>query len=404
MKTPNLDLRSSWVSRLLITAALAAGCGTSTSASPTSLEVEDNSEALSEDELDCERTKRECLIAANCEVDPRAACEEAFRACEEPARAEKRQVHDACRAEREACDETAADDAGRHVCHMAEHKCNAPVEPPDAQCHVDAEECVWTARGGAAPTMPPSDAEEACRDKERACHEMFHMDPEDLPKPPKCEPPPPAACEPVEEPAEPPAPLPVDDDCELTKRECLIAADCDKDLNEACETAFRACEEPARAERDRVRDECRTAREACEAAATNEEGRHSCHIAEHECKLPIEPPEAVCRIDAEKCLWAAKDGVEPPVMTDPPTPHEPSAAEEDCRETERTCREAMKAPKVELPKAPKCGPKPAHCGPGMHGPGMPGAGTGPGPDRGPGAGGPGPEMPKPPVAPEASAP
>jgi hypothetical protein len=369
MKTPNLDPRASWVSRLLFTAALAAGCGTTTTPVPTTLEVEDTSEALSEDELDCERTKRECQIAANCEQDAREACEEAFRACEEPARAEKKKIHDACRAEREACDEKATDDAGRHVCHMAEHKCKASVEPPEAQCHVDAEECVWTARGGAAPTMPPSDAEEACRTKERACREMLKMDPEDLPKPPKCEPPPPPAC--VEEggvAAEPPAPLPVDDGCEKTKRECLIAADCDKDKNEACETAFRACEEPIRAERDAVREKCKADRETCEAAATDETGRHNCHIAEHECKLPIEPPDAVCRIDAEKCLWAAKEAAEPPVMTDPPTPHEPSAAEEACRETERTCREAKKEPKAELPKAPKCGPKPGKCGPKPHEP------------------------------------
>ena len=402
MKTPNLDLRSSWVSRLLFTAALAAGCGTTTSPVSTNLEVEDTSEALSEDELDCERTKRECLIAANCEADPREACEEAFRACEEPARAEKKKVHDACRAEREACDEKATDDAGRHACHMAEHKCNAPVEPPDAQCHVDAEECIWTARGGAAPSMPPSDAEEACREKERACHDMLHTGPDDLPKPPKCEPLPPAACEPeADTPAEPPAPLPVDDDCERTKRECLIAADCDKDKNEACETAFRTCEEPVRAERDKVRDQCRSARETCEAAATDEEGRHSCHIAEHECKLPIEPPEAVCRIDAEKCLWAAKGAAEPPVMTDPPTPHEPSAAEEACRETERTCREAKKEPKEDLPKPPKCGPKPGKCGPKGPGHGEPHApppagGEPPAPPAG--------DHPKPPAPPEPPAP
>jgi hypothetical protein len=302
-----------------------------------------------------------------------------------------------CHVEKEACDAKATDDAGHHACHMAEHKCNASVEPPDAACHVNAEECIWTARGGAAP----SEAEEACRATERACHEMLHMDPEDLPKPPHCPPAPPPACEPEDHDAgaglpSPPTestapPAPANAACELTKRECLIAADCEPVAREACETTFRTCEEPVRAERDRVREMCRTARESCEAAATDEAGRRSCHSAEHACKLPIEPADAVCRIDAEQCLWAAHDAAEPPVMTDPPTPPQPNAAEEACRETERTCREAKREPREELPKPPKCGPKPAKCGP-------KGPGRGPGPD---GPKGPGPGEPKPPVDPMA---
>jgi hypothetical protein len=367
MKNTNKDPRAPWVSRILFAAALAAGCGSQAS-SPSPIEVEDNSEALSAAEIECESTKRECLIAADCEPEAREVCEEAFRACEEPARAEKKRVREACKVERETCEEAAADDeAAKHACHIAEHRCKLPVEPPDAVCRVDAEECRWAARSeggdGTTPT-PDNAAEEACRETERECKDALRVDREELPKPPHCGPNPPA-CEPAEPGTEEaPAPLPISpDECEQTKVACLVAADCEPDARELCETAFRACREPLDAEKKRVHDECRTVREACDDAAADEAGRRACHLAEHECKLPVEPPEAVCRIAAHECVWAAQDAS---------TEDGPSAAEEACRETERACVEEKRVPREDMPKPPHCGPKPPACAPGAPAP-APGA-------------------------------
>ena len=366
MKNTHSDLRAPWVSRLLlVAAALAAGCGAQTPSLDT-LEVEDNSEALSASELECERTKRECLIAADCEPQARAACEEAFRACEEPARAEKKRVKEACKQERETCDEAAADEDAQHACHIAEYRCKLPVEPPEAVCRVDAKECRWAAR---TDTMtPPTDdtAEQACREQERECKDLLRGDREELPKPPHCPPGPPPVCEPQDmtEEMTAPAPLPLvsPDECERTKVDCLIAADCDPDARATCETAFRACREPIQAEKKRLHEQCHSARESCESQAADEAAKRACHLAEHECKLPVEPPEAVCKIAAHQCKWAAQDAAEQ--VADGGAPSGPSAAEEACREQERACVEEKRIPREDLPKPPKCGKAPK-CMPAM---------------------------------------
>jgi len=383
-------MRATWVGCLLV-AAFAVSCSEETPVSEQ-IDVDQTSDALSQPQFECESTKRECLVAADCDADKRDACESAFRDCNAPVKAERDQVHETCRTEREACDAAATDEAGRHACHVAEHKCTLPVDPPEAMCHVDAEECVWAARGTDEPKMPPdkSEAEQACRAQERECRDAKRLHPEDLPKAPKCAPPPPPDCAPVVPPPAPatpaaPAPGPGDHSaCERTKRECQVAADCDDAKRDACESAFRACEEPLRAERDRVHEMCRTSREACEEAATDEAARHACHMAEHKCNLPVEPPEAVCRLDAEECLWVARGMAEPPAPPKPMMP--PSAAkpimpppvemtppkmmpphdtdaEHACHEAERECNDAMRVPPEDLPKPPMCPPGPPKCMP-----------------------------------------
>lgn len=375
MRTSTLDPRSWWVGCLLVAAALAPSCGNQSPA-PESLELDAVSEALSPDQYECEREKRECLVAADCVAEAREACESTFRSCTEPLRAEKKRVSEQCRSERDTCEAAATDDAGRHACHIAEHKCKLPVEPPEAVCHIDALECDWAARMSSDPPESDADkaAKKACHDEEHECKESLRMKPEDLPKPPHCpHDPPPPACDPSApaEPVEPeapeaPLPIPGEPDCELEKRECLIAADCEPDARKACESAFRACEEPARAEKKRVREECRASRETCEEAATDEAGRHACHIAEHECKLPVEPPEAVCRIEAEKCIWAARPESDPMTPAEPTMPPpEPSAEEKACHEQERACREEKRVPRDDLPKPPRCAPSPPACMPAM---------------------------------------
>ena len=334
MKT-NPDLRAPWVGCVLIAAAFVPGCANEVPAASEEPEVEDTTEAITQAEYDCERTKRECLAAADCDADLREACESAFHACKDPVRAEQKQVRETCRAQRETCDAAAADDAARHACHVAEHECKLPVDPPEAVCHIDALNCIWAARSAAPDATPPmkSEAEQACRETERAC----------------------TAADPT-----------VPDTqsmfaCERTKRECLIAANCDADMREACTGAFHACAEPIRAEKKRVHELCHAEREACDAAATDEAGRQACHIAEHRCKLPVDPPEAVCRIDAEECRWAAKGA---PDMTDPMNPRpDPSAAELACRETERACKESLRMRPEDLPKPPHCPPAPRACTP-----------------------------------------
>ena len=376
MINSNPDLRTPWAGCLLLAVAFAAGCGTQAPVAEA-VEVDEASDALSVDQIACERTKRECLVAADCDADKRETCETAFRACEEPAREEKKRVRDMCHTTRAACDAAAADEAGHHACHVAEHKCKLPVDPPEAVCHIDGLECVWAARSGTDDA-----AEKACRDKEKECRDATRVDRDDLPEPPKCGPPPPPKCTPADvDPAEPATPAPTtpsDMSCERTKRECLIAANCDADKRGACETAFRACDEPVREEKKRVHEMCREARETCEESAADEAARHACHMAEHKCRLPVEPPEAVCRIEAEECVWAARDTAEPtppaepmtpPDAMTPPDPKEPkvkpekSAAQEACREKERECTESKRVRPEELPKPPHCGPRPAECTP-----------------------------------------
>jgi hypothetical protein len=388
MRKPNRDLRATWLGCLLFISAAAAGCADARV--PEKLEVSDIPDALSQPDFDCERTKRECQTAADCDADKREACEDAFRTCEEPVLAERDRVHEMCRTARETCEAAATDDAGRQACHTAEHKCTLPVDPAEAVCHIDAEECIAAARpAGAKPTMPPappSDAEKACHDKEHECTDAKRLDPKDLPKPPMCGPAKPPECKP-EPPPPPPADPAVDpnapivghETCEKTKRECLIAADCAADKRDACEGAFRTCEAPARAQRDALHEKCRTERETCEAAATDEAGRHACHTAEHKCTLPLEPADAVCHVDAEECLWAArpadaKPPADPPAMMPPPAmppammpgmmppapppPHEESDAEKACHEKEHECVESMHKEPADMPEVPKCPPPP----------------------------------------------
>jgi hypothetical protein len=161
--------------------------------------------AMTQNHYACEKTKRECQIAADCDPDKREACETAFRTCDEPSRLEHERVHDMCHAAKETCEQAAQDDAARHACHMQEHRCMLPVEPPEAVCRIDAEECIWNANGMMMPEpmMPPahpemSDAEKACHETEHTCVESKRMHPEELPKPPHCEPTaPPAHCMPA---------------------------------------------------------------------------------------------------------------------------------------------------------------------------------------------------------------
>jgi len=230
-------------------------------------------------------------------------------------------------------------------------------------------ECLWAARAAApAPTTPPTAnaAEMACREQERACKESVRLNPENLPEAPKCPPAPPPCNE-----AEPAEPEPVPDaleyqlhfECERAKRECLVAANCDADLRAACTSAFHACEEPVRAERKRVHELCHAERETCDAAATDEAGHHACHVAEHRCKLPVEPPEAVCHIDALECLWAAQSAHDVAAAPDSEMPPGPSAGELACRETERACKDSMRLRPDDLPEPPHCPRVPPACAP-----------------------------------------
>src|SRR5215510_11411989 len=107
MKKSNSDLRAAWVGCLLSVATLAIGCGTQHTPVGDVPEVDDLSGALSQDQFDCEKAKRECLVKADCDADAREACEETFRACEDPLREERKKVHDACHAERETCNDAA---------------------------------------------------------------------------------------------------------------------------------------------------------------------------------------------------------------------------------------------------------------------------------------------------------
>jgi hypothetical protein len=86
-------------------------------------------------------------------------------------------------------------------------------------------------------------------------------------------------------------------------------------------------------------------------------------MAEHKCTLPVEPPEAVCRIDAEECVWAARGTAEPAAAPEPMMPPKETDAERACRETERECREAKRVPPEDLPEPPKCPPGPPPCKP-----------------------------------------
>jgi hypothetical protein len=69
----------------------------------------------------------------------------------------------------------------------------------------------------------------------------------------------------------------------------------------------------------------------------------------------VDPPEAICRIEAHECRWAAGiPDVTPPM--DPPHPG-PSAAEQACREAEHDCVESRRV------HFPHCSPVPPECTP-----------------------------------------
>lgn len=339
---------------MFIALGFAPSCASETD-DTDALELDDASEALTQAEYDCERSKRECFISAGCDEGARDACEAVFRACREPVRDERARVRELCRAQRDACEDLATDDAELHACHMAEHECKLPVDPPEAICHIDALRCIWDARV-AAPDLDPSPpahaAEHACHEEEHACKESLRLDRADLPVVPKCDPPP---CTPLD-----PALIPPDFAdhfrCERIKHECFVTAHCDASLRAACESAFHACEEPVRAERERVHALCHAERESCEAVATDEADHHACHVAEHRCTLPVEPPEAICRIEALECRWAAGIPDMPPPPRDPPAAG-PSAAEHACRDAEHDCVEARRV------HIPHCAPLPPECTP-----------------------------------------
>lgn len=339
MTETNHSMRALWPTASLLFALCAAPSCVSESEDSDAFELDDASEALTQAEYDCEWEKRECFIAADCDAAQRDACESVFRACRAPVRDERARVRELCRAERDVCESLATSDAELHACHIAEHECKLPVDPPEAICHVEALRCSWDARADepdAAPRRARHGIDHACHEEERACKESLRLDRADLPVAPKCEP---AACDPRD-----PAPLPPDITdhvrCELDKRECLLDAGCDEPLRAACESAFRACEEPVRAERRRVHALCHAERESCEAVAVDDASHHACHIAEHRCKLPVDPPEAICHLEALECRWAAYvPGVTPP----PGVPHAgPSPAEHACHEAERECVESRR--------------------------------------------------------------
>jgi hypothetical protein len=363
MTKTNRDVRALSSSCLLFVALAFAPSCANKSDDTNAVELNDASEALTQAEYDCEREKRTCLISADCDADARDVCESALRACREPVRDERSRVRELCRTQRDACEADATSEAELHACHVAEHECKLPVDPPEAVCHVDALRCIWDARtewpdaGWPDAGSPPRDHadEHACREQERACKDLLRLDREDLPKAPKCGRP---HCAPRE-----PAPKGWSADhfqCERERRECLIEADCDSNAYTACEVAFDACEEPARAERERVPALCRDERHSCEAASTDDAGRHACHIAHHRCTLAVDPPEAICRIEAHECRWAARlDDVTAP----PAGPHHESAAHRACHEAEHDCVEATRLHPEDLPRLPLCAPVPPECTP-----------------------------------------
>lgn len=81
----------------------------------------------------------------------------------------------------------------------------------------------------------------------------------------------------------------------------------------------------------------------------------ACHIAEHRCMLPVDPPEAICRIEAHECRWAARVTLdEPPAMR---------PADHGCRAAEHACVESLRVHPDELPQPPLCAPTPLECTP-----------------------------------------
>src|SRR5262245_40098949 len=98
MTTSNPTLRAPWFGSLLIAAATAVGCAHETKIAEEEVAVADTSEALTQEEFDCEKAKRECQIAANCDAGMRDACETAFKACVDPLRDERKTVREQCRA------------------------------------------------------------------------------------------------------------------------------------------------------------------------------------------------------------------------------------------------------------------------------------------------------------------
>lgn len=356
MTKTNQSMRTLWLGCPLVIGLVVAPACASDTEDTNDLEVDDVSEALTQAEYDCEREKRECLIVADCDEGARDVCESAFRACREPARDEASTVRALCRAERDACEAAAVNEAELNACHIAEHECKLPVDPPEAICHVDALRCIWDARTSPPDTDPPPvdrDAEHACREEERACKESLRLDRADLPKAPKCEAP---RCGPHGH-GHGHAHVPHGSSdliaCERARRECLIAAACDVGLSDACQNAFHVCADPLRDEHERVHALCHAEREDCDAAAADEAARHACHIAEHRCMLPVDPPEAICRIEAHECRWAERITLDEPPAVPP--------ADRACREAEHACVDALRVHPEELPQPPLCAPAPVEC-------------------------------------------
>lgn len=222
MTSPQPSHTSPWVGCLLLLTALTANCSNGGEAPA----VDNAADALSQADYECESAKRECLIAAQCEADQREACEDTFHACKEAAHEEKEALHETCHTAKQTCEAAATDDAALTTCHVEEHKCMLPAEPPEAICHVEMEECLVAAGINIVPPPPPandtmappappamdpmdppppppamprvmppheqSDAERACRDTEHECKDAMRPSPMDLPMVPKCEPPHPA--------------------------------------------------------------------------------------------------------------------------------------------------------------------------------------------------------------------
>jgi hypothetical protein len=251
MTKANQTMRALWLTSLLLVASCA---GDATG------EIDDASGALTQADYDCERSRRACLNVSDCDADTRYACDSELYACRASARAERARVRELCRAQRDDCELIATNDAERHACHIAEHECKLPVDPPEAICHVDALQCRWDANLVATDGGPPHAShasEHACHEEEKACKRALRLDRTALPVAPSCEP---RYCAPHGRgPHGPgphgPGPFPPG------------SAE-----HEACKR-----------EHDRVHAFCRAEREHCEAAAPSEAVHRACHEAEHDC-------------------------------------------------------------------------------------------------------------------------
>ena len=233
MTKTNQAMRTLWLTSLLLAAASCADDDTG--------ELDDASGALTQADYDCERSRRACLNVAGCDADTHYACDSALYSCRASARAERARVRDLCRAQRDDCELIATNDAELHACHIAEHECKLPVEPPEAICHVDALRCSWDAHllaGNGGPPRASHGVEHACHEEEHACKHALRLDPAALPAAPHCEP---LSCAPHGR-GHGPGPFPPGS------------------------AEHHAC----KLEHDRIHAFCRVEREHCEAAASSE--------------------------------------------------------------------------------------------------------------------------------------